>query len=185
VAQTIFGEVGLTLVTVAILISTFGCVNGLILSGARVCYAMARDGLFFRWCGLLHTTRGTPVPALLLLGLWSCVLALSGSYDALLDYTVFASVLFGALAVACVYRMRQLRPDLPRPYRCWGYPVTPALYLAIAVPFLIYLVQGNPWATGLGLLIVLSGVPGYFWWQRRSGKASSDAGLAFSADGKP
>jgi APA family basic amino acid/polyamine antiporter len=168
VAKLLFGDVGQSLVIVAILISTFGCVNGLILGGARVCYAMARDGLFFRACARLHPQRRTPAVALLYQGAWSMVLVLTGSYNALLTYTTFASVLFGVLTVAGVYRLRVTQPDRPRPYRCWGYPVTPALYLLIAVPFLIYVVQGDPVSTGIGLLLVLSGIPVYLWWQLRA-----------------
>jgi APA family basic amino acid/polyamine antiporter len=161
-----FGDLGVNLVIIAILISTFGCVNGLILSGARVIFAMAREGLFFRSCAQLHPTTRTPVIALIYQGVWSCVLTLTGSYSALLVYTVFASVLFGAMTVFGVYRLRQTQPERPRPYRCWGYPVTPALYLLIAVPFLIYVVRGDPASTGIGLGLVLSGLPVY-WFMRR------------------
>jgi APA family basic amino acid/polyamine antiporter len=167
-AEILFGKLGVRLVIVAILISTFGCVNGLILGGARVCFAMARDGLFFRSCRELHPRWHTPWVALVYQGVWSCVLTLSGTFDDLLTYTTFASVLFGALTVAGVYRLRRLQPDRPRPYRCWGYPVTPALYLVIAVPFLIYLIQGDPVSTGWGALLVLTGVPVYFWWWWRA-----------------
>jgi APA family basic amino acid/polyamine antiporter len=171
VARLIFGDLGVTLVIIAILISTFGCVNGLILSGARVCYAMARDGLFFRQCGTLYPATRTPATALVYQGIWSAVLTLTGSYDALLTYTTFASVLFGGLTVLGVFRLRATQPDRPRPYRCWGYPVTPALYLLIAGPFLVYVIQGDPQSTGIGLLLVLSGIPVYAWWQRgQSGK---------------
>jgi APA family basic amino acid/polyamine antiporter len=163
VATRLFGDTGRTLVVVAILISCFGCVNGLILSGARVLFAMAREGLFFQPCATLHARTSVPVVALLYQGVWSCVLTLTGSYDALLTYISFASVLFGALMVAGVYRLRRTQPERARPYRCWGYPVTPALYLLIALPFLIYLVQGDPVSTGYGILLVASGVPVYFW----------------------
>jgi basic amino acid/polyamine antiporter, APA family len=165
VAVRFFGESGLTLVVIAILISTFGCVNGLILSGARVFFAMAREGLFFRSCAELNARTHAPAMALLYQGVWSCVLTLTGSFDALLTYTTFASVLFGALAVAGVYRLRALYPDRPRPYRCWGYPLTPALYLAIALPFLVYVIQGDPQSTGIGVLLIGSGVPVYWWWR--------------------
>ncbi len=161
-----FGGIGVKLVIVAILISTFGCVNGLILSGARVFYAMAREGFFFRSCATLHPGTKTPVVALLYQGIWSCVLTLTGSYNELLTYTTFASVLFGAMTVFGLFRLRKSQPDRPRPYRCWGYPVTPALYLLIAVPFLIYVVIGDPLSTGIGLVLVLSGLPMY-WWLRR------------------
>jgi basic amino acid/polyamine antiporter, APA family len=165
-ATRLFGEIGVRLVIVAILISTFGCVNGLILSGARVCYAMAREGLFFRSNAAVHPRTETPVNALIFQGVWSCVLTLTGSYNDLLTYTTFASVLFGALTVAGVYRLRITQPDRPRPYRCWGYPVTPALYLIIAVPFLVYVVQGKPGPSLVGLLLVLTGVPFYLLFRK-------------------
>ena len=154
----------ITLVIAAILVSTFGCLNGLILGGARVCYAMAREGLFFRQCARLNG-RKTPVLALVYQGVWSMVLALTGSYSELLTYSTFASVLFGGLTVAAVYRLRFSQPERPRPYRCWGYPVIPALYLAISLTFLIYVVQGDPQATMFGLLLVLTGIPFYVMWK--------------------
>ena len=165
-AILLFGSVGSTLITVAILISTFGAVNGLILGGARVSYAMARDGLFFRSCATVGP-RGTPWVALLFQGAWSMVLVLTGSYSELLTYTTFASVLFGGLTVAAVYRLRFTEPDRPRPYRCWGYPVTPALYLVICGLFLIYVVQGDPQATLIGAILVVTGIPFYLVWRAR------------------
>ena len=110
VAVVLFGNIGSTLMIVAILVSTFGCVNGMILGGARVCYAMAREGLFFRSCAKLHA-RKTPMTALVYQGVWSMVLALTGSYSELLTYSTFASVLFGGLTVAAVYRLRFKQPD--------------------------------------------------------------------------
>ena len=108
--------------------------------------------------------------ALIYQGVWSMVLALTGSYSELLTYSTFASVLFGGLTVAAVYRLRFKQPDRSRPYRCRGYPVTPALYLAICLAFLVYVVQGDPKATMIGLLLVLSGIPFYFMWKaKRSG----------------
>jgi len=166
VALALFGNIGSTLVIVAILVSTFGCLNGLILGGARVCYAMAREGLFFRSCANLNA-RKTPGPALIYQGIWSMILALTGSYSELLTYSTFASVLFGGLTVAAVYRLRFKRPDLPRPYRCWGYPVTPALYLVICLAFLVYVIRGDPLATLIGLLLAFSGVPFYLMWKAR------------------
>lgn len=168
VAVTLFGPIGSTLVIVAILVSTFGCLNGLILGGARVCYAMARQRLFFRNCARLHA-RKTPMVALVYQGVWSMVLAVSGSYSELLTYSTFASVLFGCLTVAAVYRLRWTQPERPRPYRCWGYPLTPALYLIIGLAFLVYVVQGDPQATMIGLLLVISGIPFYLIWKSRIG----------------
>lgn len=165
VAEVLFGNMGSTLVIVAILISTFGCVNGMILGGARVSYAMAREGLFFRACAQLHPRNATPAMALVYQGAWSMILALTGSYSALLTYTTFASVFFGGLTVAAVFWLRFRQPDRPRPYRCWGYPVTPAVYLAICLAFLVYVIQGAPRETGFGMLFILSGVPFYGWWK--------------------
>jgi basic amino acid/polyamine antiporter, APA family len=167
VASLLFGEVGFYFIIAAILVSTFGCVNGMILSGARVYYAMAREGLFFRSCARLDPKARTPATALLYQGAWSMVLVLSGSYNALLTYVTFASVFFGGMTVAGVYRLRRKEPDRPRPHRCWGYPLTPALYLAICLPFLIYVIQGAPIATMIGLALVLTGIPFYFGWRKK------------------
>lgn len=161
-----FGDIGNALIIGAILISTFGCVNGLILSGARVCYAMARDGFFFKSCAVLHSTRKTPVKALVYQGIWSGVLVLSGSFNELLTYTTFAAVLFGALTVCGVFILRIKQPARPRPYKCFAYPLTPALYLLIAIPFLIYVVMGDPKSTLIGLALVFTGLPVYYFWQR-------------------
>lgn len=160
-ATTWFGPIGTTLVVIAILVSTFGCVNGLVLSGARVIYAMAREGLFFRSCARLHPTTKTPVVALVVQGVWSCVLTLTGSYDKLLTYIVFSAILFGALTVAGLFVLRWKQPDRPRPYKCFAYPLTPILYLLVAAPFLVYVVLGDPESTGIGIAIVLTGLPVY------------------------
>ena len=127
VARELLGPAGVTLVSVAILVSTFGCVNGLILGGARVFFAMARDGLFLPAAGRLDPARKTPRAALLLQAAWSTVLALSGRYDRLLTYVIFASLAFNALTVVGLFVLRRTRAATPRPYRTWGYPVTPAL----------------------------------------------------------
>ena len=165
VGTVLFGNLGAKLVIVAVLVSTFGCLNGMILGGARLCYAMARDGLFLRGCANLHPRTGTPATALVYQGVVSVALTFTGSYSGLLTYTMFASVLFTGLMVAAVYRLRFKRPDLPRPYRCWGYPVTPALYLVMCLAFLAYVIQGNPLGSGIGVLLILSGVPFYAIWR--------------------
>lgn len=171
VGSALFGRLGTTLVIVAVLVSTFGCLNGLILGGARVCYAMAREGLFLRSCANLHPRTGTPARALVYQGLVSIALTFTGSYSRLLTYTMFAAVLFTGLMVAAVYRLRQTQPDLPRPYRCWGYPVTPALYLLICLAFLGYVIVGEPRASGIGVLLILSGIPFYAFWRSRVSSA--------------
>ena len=167
VGTILFGNLGAKLVIAAVLVSTFGCLNGLILGGARLCYAMARDGLFPRGCANLHPRTGTPATALVYQGVVSIALTFTGSYSGLLTYTMFASVFFTGLMVAAVYRLRFKQPDVLRPYRCWGYPVTPALYLVMCLAFLVYVVEGNPLATGIGVLLILTGVPFYAIWRAR------------------
>ncbi len=168
VGDALFGNVGATLVIAAVLVSTFGCLNGLILGGARLCFAMARDGLFLRGCAKLHPRSGTPAAALVYQGIVSLVLTFTGSYSGLLTYTMFASILFTGLMVAAVYRLRFTHPDLPRPYRCWGYPFTPALYLLMSSAFLVFVIAGNPLESGIGVLLIASGVPFYAIWRRKA-----------------
>jgi APA family basic amino acid/polyamine antiporter len=168
VASALLGPAGVTLVSVAILVSTFGCVNGLILGGARVIFAMARDGLFFPAAGRLDPVRMTPRAALLAQGVWSAVLALSGSYDHLLTYVTFASLGFNALTVVGLFVLRRTRASMPRPYRTWGYPLTPAIYLAGAAFFLLYIFIGDPKDSCLGIGIVAAGFPVYVWLRRRA-----------------
>jgi len=188
VATVLLGPVGLTAVSVAILISTFGCENGLILTGARVLYAMARDGCFFRSCATVHPRFHTPHVALWVQGVWSAVLALSGSYSRLLTYVTFASLLFNALTVVGLFVLRR-RPEklgfgehlttdgspfrAPAPpvtaesgYRTLGYPLTPALYLAGAGFFIVYIFVGDPVASLAGLGLVALGLPAYLWLRR-------------------
>jgi basic amino acid/polyamine antiporter, APA family len=173
VGEVLFGQVGTKLVIVAVLVSTFGCLNGLILGGARLCYAMARDGLFLRHCAKLHPRQGTPATALVYQAVVSIVLTLTGSYSGLLTFTMFASILFTGLMVAAVYRLRLTRPDLPRPYRCWGYPVTPALYLVLCLAFLVYVIQGQPLESSIGALLILSGIPFYAIWRKKAATTKS------------
>ncbi|HEY3822245.1 MAG TPA: amino acid permease [Polyangiaceae bacterium] len=168
VAGTLLGPRGITLVSVAILVSTFGCLNGLILGGARVLFAMARDGVFFRVAGRVDSVTHTPRGALVLQGLWSAVLALSGSYDRLLTYVTFASLAFNALTVVGLFVLRRKRPSVERPYRAWGYPVTPAIYLAGALFFLLYIFLGDPRDACAGLGLVALGFPAYWWLRKRA-----------------
>jgi APA family basic amino acid/polyamine antiporter len=160
------GEGGGAFIAVAILISTFGCVNGLTLSGARVVYAMARDGLFFRGAAGVHPRHRTPAAALVLHGAWAGVLTLTGTYSDLLTLTAFASLLFNVLTVVGLFVLRRRRADLPRPYRVWGYPVVPLLFVAVAAFFLVYMPVADPRNTGLGLLLTAAGVPAYLYWRR-------------------
>jgi APA family basic amino acid/polyamine antiporter len=166
VAQKALGPFGASLVAAAVLISTFGCVNGLILGGARVFYAMAKDGLFYRRAGEL-APNGAPVVALVLQGIWSAVLALSGTFDALLTYTTFVSLLFNTLTVVGLFALRRAAPDAPRPYRVWGYPVVPGIYCVVAAVFALYIGIGLPRESLAGLGLVLTGLPAYGWLRRR------------------
>jgi APA family basic amino acid/polyamine antiporter len=174
--ERIFPGVGVSVMAVAIMISTFGCNNGLILSGARAYYAMARDGLFFKPAGRLNAAR-VPAWGLLFQGLWAAALVLPRTYDPqkgaygnlygdLLDYIMSAALLFYALTIAGLFVLRFSRPDAPRPYRAFGYPVVPALYLAGAVTLVAVLVRYRPMTTWPGMLLVLLGVPVYFLWRR-------------------
>jgi APA family basic amino acid/polyamine antiporter len=170
VAQSIMGQAGLIFITVAILISTFGCVNGLILPGPRLYYAMARDGIFFRKNCRIHEKFRTPHVSLVYQGAWSCVLVLSGTYNDLLTYTAFASLLFNAMTVVGLIKLRRQRPDLERPYRVSGYPFVPLLYVAIALFFIVYIIIGDPLNSGKGVFLILTGVPVYFHWKRKLNK---------------
>ena len=162
-----FGGVAVPLMAAAIMVSTFGCVNGLVLSGARIYYAMALDGLFFERARRVHPDHHTPVFALVIQGVWSAVLVLSGKYGDLLDYVIFAVLLFYILTIAGIFVLRRKRPDLERPYRAFGYPVLPALYIVLAGTIEFLLLMYKPSYTWPGLIIVLLGVPVYFVWKKR------------------
>ena len=167
-AEVIFGQSGAVVMAVLIMISTFGCMNGLILAGARVYYAMAQDGLFFRNIGKLNR-HGVPQNGLIIQGVWAALLTLSGTYSDLLDYVVFAVLVFYALTMAGLFVLRRKRPDAERPYRAFGYPVIPGIYIGAAALIVVDLLispktRANTWP---GLLLVLAGIPVYLWWKRR------------------
>jgi len=164
--EVIFGSGGATILAVAILISTFGCNNGLILAGARVYYAMARDGLFFRRVGTLNHRR-VPAAGLIVQSIWVALLCLTGSYNQLLNYVIFAALVFYALTTIGLFMLRAKRPDIERPYRAAGYPVLPALYIVLTtvVMLLILLSPSTRQDAFLGLAIVVIGVPVYFIWR--------------------
>jgi basic amino acid/polyamine antiporter, APA family len=172
--EAILPGTGAALMAMAIMISTFGCNNGLILTGARAYYAMARDGLFFTRVGTLNAAR-VPAAALALQGAWASLLVLprtytpaTGTYGSLygnlLEYVISAALLFYVLTIAGIFRLRRTRPDAPRPYRALGYPLVPALYIAGAATIVGVLVAFRPTTTWPGLLIVLLGVPVYLAW---------------------
>jgi basic amino acid/polyamine antiporter, APA family len=164
--EVALGAQAATVMAVAILLSTFGCNNGLILSGPRVYYAMARDRLFFGRAGTLHPTWRTPIFGLVVQAAWAMVLCVSGTYGQLLDYVVFAALVFYFLTTVALFRLRRTRPELPRPVRAFGYPVLPGLYLLSVGALMVILLFERPLYTGAGLVIVASGVPVYLLWRR-------------------
>jgi APA family basic amino acid/polyamine antiporter len=158
---------GKPLMAAAIMVSLFGCANGLVLMGARLYYAMARDGLFFQPVGQLNR-RGVPAVGLVLQGIWASLLVFSGSYNQLLDYVIFAALLFYVLTVAGLFVLRRKRPEAERPYRALGYPILPALYVVVAAVIMLNLLVVKPEYTWPGLIIVCTGFPVYFLWRRRT-----------------
>jgi basic amino acid/polyamine antiporter, APA family len=168
VATAVLGQIfhsgGAMLMAGAILISTFGCANGMSLAGARVYYAMSRDGLFFKSVGKLHPKYKTPVAALLVQGAWTMVLCISGSYSQLLDYIIFAELIFYVLTIGSLFVLRVKRPNAERPYKALGYPVLPALYIVMAIWICIILLRYKPQYTWPGLVLVLLGIPVYLFW---------------------
>ena len=178
VMQQAFGASGAVLMAIAILISTFGCNNGLILAGARIYYAMAKDGLFFRSIGRIHPRYKTPAVSLIVQAIWTCILCLSGTYSQLLELTMFTVIIFYILTFGGLFVLRRTRPDIPRPYRAVGYPVLPAIYIALAIFIEIVLLRYKPQYTWPGLIIVLLGIPVYLFWSRSATTPARRGGQA-------
>jgi APA family basic amino acid/polyamine antiporter len=183
----IFGAPGTVIMAVAIMISTFGCNNGLILAGARLYWAMAKDSLFFRRGGDLNKHH-VPAWGLLIQGIWSAALVLPRTvnvdnatgqvsygnlYGDLLVYVISAALLFYILTILGIFRLRSKLPDAERPYRAFGYPVVPALYIVGAAVILVVLFLYQPATTWPGLVIIASGIPVYFIWRRAAGAAQA------------
>jgi APA family basic amino acid/polyamine antiporter len=180
--RAVLGAPGAAAIALAIVIATFGCNNGLILAGARVSYAMAKDGLFFARAGTVNLRR-VPAVALAAQGVWAAFLTLPRTvttdpqtltpvygnvYTQLLEYIISADLAFYALMVGAVFVLRRRTPDAPRPYRTWGYPLTPAVYIALALLLIADLAWLTPATSGMGYALTLTGVPVYFWWRRRA-----------------
>jgi APA family basic amino acid/polyamine antiporter len=169
----LFGTMAALLMAAFVVISTFGCNNGLILSGARVYYAMAKDNLFFKSAGKLNK-NSVPAAGLKVQALWASLLCLSGTYSNLLDYVVFAVLIFYVLTIAGIFVLRRKQPDVERPYKTIGYPVVPVLYIAAASLIMFVLLVYKPEYTWPGLVIVLFGFPVYYVWQKWGHKEDSD-----------
>ena len=161
------GGFGATLISLIILVTTLGCTNSTILMPPRVYYAMAKDNLFFRRAAEIDPTYHTPNPALWMQGIWACLLVLSGSFDQLTDMLIFAAFFFYGATAFGVFVMRVREPNAERPYRVWGYPVVPALFVLFCAALIIITCINSPREAGLGTVLMLTGVPMYFYWNKR------------------
>jgi len=166
-ATALVGPAGATFIALTVVVSTFGNNVAGMLAGSRLLFGMASDGVFFPACRRVHPRYRTPHVAIVALTVWSAILALSGSYEQLFTYVMFASILFSVAAGAAVFKLRRDRPDHPRPYRTWGYPVVPIVFITGATAFVINTLLERPAEsfTGLGLLAL--GLPAYFYWRQR------------------
>ena len=165
--SVVFGDYAAVIMAIFIMISTFGCNHGLILAGPRVYYAMAKDGLFFKKVGEINK-KGVPGFALAVQGFWAVLLCLSGTYSDLLDYVIFAVLIFFTLTILAIFILRKKRPDIPRPYKAFGYPLIPGIYILTTITIMIILLIYKPDYTFPGLAIVLLGIPVFYIWRKKS-----------------
>jgi APA family basic amino acid/polyamine antiporter len=168
-ATALFGGIAADLISIVVIISVLGALNGAIFAGARVYYTMARDRLFFRRVGRLHAHFRTPAFAILLQAGWACILALTGTFEQLFTYAMFIGVLFWVIAAAAVFTLRKKYPDLPRPYKTWGYPVVPLLFIIALSGVLLNALIEKPVESLIGLIFTTAGIPIYYIWKRKSG----------------
>jgi APA family basic amino acid/polyamine antiporter len=165
-ASALLGPAGGRLISVAVLISTFGCISSTILYAARIYLPMAQDGLFFARLAAIHPRYRTPGACLLAQGLWCVALTFSGSYEQLFTFVVFAVVLFHTMTGAAVFVLRRREPERPRPYRAWGYPWLPLVFIGASAALLLNTLLERPWESGIGLVLLLLGLPAYARWKR-------------------
>lgn len=163
--SVLFGNSAAVIMAIFIMVSTFGCNNGLIMAGPRVYYAMAKDGLFFKRVGEINK-NGVPGFALVVQGVWAVLLCLSGTYGNLLDYVIFAVLIFFTLTILAIFILRVKRPDIPRPYKAFGYPVIPSIYILTTVTIMVILLIYKPHYTFPGLGIVILGIPVFYLWRK-------------------
>ena len=176
VVQTFGGSRGAAWLTAAMALSAFGALHVVVLTGARIPYAMARDGVFFHFAERIHPSFRTPCGALILLGSVAALLALSGTYEELYSLFVFAVWIFFALTAIALLRLRRKEPNLIRPYRAWGYPFTPLIFLAAALALTVNLWMVRPVRSSLGLAVILLGIPFFYRWQKRPRAAGTAFG---------
>jgi APA family basic amino acid/polyamine antiporter len=170
VVQRVAGSSAAAWITVAMAISALGSMNSSVLSGARVPYAMARDGIFFKIADGIHPKYRTPGRALIFQGVLASLMALSGTFEELTNLFIFAGWIFYGLAVVALFRMRKTEPNLPRPYRCWGYPWVPGIFVAGALALTVSIWLQRPGRSTIGLLLILAGLPFYRMWTARSNR---------------
>jgi APA family basic amino acid/polyamine antiporter len=166
VARTFLGPVAVSLIAAALLSSSVGTLHTSILTGARVPYAMSRDRLFFQNLSRLSPRTHVPIGALIVQGIWAGILTLSGSFDTLTDYVIFGSWIFYGLTTASVFIFRRRMPDAERPYKAWGYPVVPILFLLATAGLLINTLRATPRQAIYGLILIAIGFPVYLYWSR-------------------
>ena len=181
-AVRIFGRSGAQLVSLLIIISTLGSLNGSILAAPRVYYAMARDGLFFRWCARVHPRFRTPHVALLVQAVWAMVLVAAGTYEQLFTYVIFAAFVFYALTALAVVVLRRTMPDAHRPYRVFGYPYVPLIFVLGSAWFLVNTLVEEPREAGLGAVMLGIGAVIYWIWKPRAGSRGNIRSSALCSD---
>lgn len=174
--RAFLGPIASNFVSIAIMLSILGALNGSTLTGARVPFAMARDGLFFSKLGALSHGTHVPVPSLIIQGLWAAILAMLGTFDQLTNYVIFASWIFYGMTTAAVFMLRRRMPDAPRPYKTLGYPVMPVIFVLVALWLLINTLQTNPVEAFTGLIVIALGLPLYFYFRRHSRAMSDESG---------
>jgi len=167
VMNVALGPIGASIIAAVILFSISGAANGSVLTAPRVFYAMARDGVFFKKFADVHPRLLTPHFAILATGTWAAILSVTGTFEELATYVIFGQWIFLGLTVAAVMVLRRTRPDLPRPYRTWGYPVTPIVFILAALYISASTLITQPLRALAGLGIIIAGVPAYLYWQRR------------------
>jgi basic amino acid/polyamine antiporter, APA family len=176
-AVALFGTAGGRMISAAVLVSTFGCISSTILYAARIYLPMARDGVFFPALARIHPRYQTPAACLVAQGLWSVLLTFSGTYEQIYTYVVFAVVLFHAATGAAVFVLRRARPEAPRPYRVWGYPLVPVLFIGSSLLLVANTLVEKPVESLFGVLILALGVPAYAFWRRTARREAGEGPL--------